>query len=61
MEAMSFILVYEMYHIFSKNNSIVGAMDCVVSQSVSEVCLYVTPIWFELLSEPMKLQFIKGK
>ena len=32
-----------------------------VSQSVSEVCLYVTPIRFEVLSEPMKLQFIKGK
>ena len=32
-----------------------------VSQSVSGVCLYLTPIRFEVLSEPMKLQFIKGK
>ena len=40
-------------------------MDRVVSQSVSQsvsgVCLHVTPIRFEVLSEPMKLQFIKGK
>ena len=63
LENREFLLIFELF--FSKNNSLVGAMDRVVrqsvSQSVSEVCLVVTPIRFEVLSEPIKLQFIKGK
>ena len=46
----------------SKQINIVSRRDGPCSQSVSEVCLFVTPIRFEgVLSEPMKLQFIKGK
>ncbi len=47
---------------FFQNSSLVGAMfrDS-VGQWVSEVCLFVTPIRFQVLSEPIKLQFIKAK
>ncbi len=31
------------------------------SGSVSDVCLFGTPIRFQLLSEPIKLKFIRGK